>query len=378
MAAILTLLLLVILPLSGLSAQTLTVKSRGTGQPLPYSTVSCRGLNFSAVADSRGRVDITKLSEADSISISHVGHQSVVRSFWELRDRNFVVYLEEVPVSGEELVVSATRWEQSSRNVPVSMSVLHAETIELHNPQTAADLIGLSDQVLIQKSQYGGGSPMIRGFAANRVLIAVDGVRMNTAIYRSGNLHNVISADPMTTEAAEIVHGPASSVYGSDALGGVMNFRTKIPRISPDGGIIVTGSSTLRVGSASSEQSGHFDLNIGSRKMASLTSVSYSHFDDLKMGRVGPDEYLRSEYQSTNEMRDTSVSNPNPRVQVESGFDQYHFAQKLIFDTSSNWRFKGALHYSPPPTSRAMTDSSSVVLIDFGMRNGTMVHRSGL
>jgi len=68
--------------------------------------------------------------------------------------------------------------------------------ILIQNPQTAADLIGISDEVFIQKSQLGGGSPMIRGFATNRVLIVVDGVRMNNAIYREGNIQNIISLDP--------------------------------------------------------------------------------------------------------------------------------------------------------------------------------------
>ncbi|PLX70529.1 MAG: TonB-dependent receptor, partial [Azoarcus sp.] len=73
-----------------------------------------------------------------------------------------------------------------------------------------ADLLGSSHEVFIQKSQLGGGSPIIRGFSANSVLIVVDGVRMNNAIYRSGNLQNVISIDPNTIEEAEVVFGPGS------------------------------------------------------------------------------------------------------------------------------------------------------------------------
>ena len=54
----------------------------------------------------------------------------------------------------------------------------------------------------------GGGSPMIRGFAANRVLIMVDGIRMNNAIYRSGNLQNVISVDAQSLQNTEVIFGP--------------------------------------------------------------------------------------------------------------------------------------------------------------------------
>ena len=67
---------------------------------------------------------------------------------------------------------------------------------------------------------------MIRGFATNRVFMVVDGVRMNNAIYRSGNIQNVISIDALSIETAEVVFGPGSLIYGSDAIGGVMDFHT--------------------------------------------------------------------------------------------------------------------------------------------------------
>ena len=73
---------------------------------------------------------------------------------------------------------------------------------------------------------------MIRGFSANRVLIVVDGVRMNNAIFRSGNLQNVISIDPNMIELTEVIMGPGSVIYGSDAIGGVMNFYTTTPKLS--------------------------------------------------------------------------------------------------------------------------------------------------
>ena len=80
----------------------------------------------------------------------------------------------------------------------------------LRNPQTTADLLGQIGSVFIQKSQMGGGSPMIRGFATNRVLMVADGVRMNNAIYRSGNNQNIISIDPFSLEDAEVIFGPGS------------------------------------------------------------------------------------------------------------------------------------------------------------------------
>ena len=132
----------------------------------------------------------------------------------------------------EGVVVSANKWEQKLNEVPNKIVKINKNDILRNNPQTSADLLGQSGNVFIQKSQLGGGSPMIRGFATNRVLLVADGVRMNNAIYRSGNLQNVISIDPLSTETAEVIFGPGTVIYGSDAIGGVMDFHTLQPRFS--------------------------------------------------------------------------------------------------------------------------------------------------
>ena len=126
----------------------------------------------------------------------------------------------------DEVVLSANKWEQRVSEVPNHILKISRSTILQNNPQTTADLLQQAGPVFVQKSQLGGGSPMIRGFATNRVLLVVDGVRMNNAIYRSGNLQNVISIDPLALENAEVILGPGSVIYGSDAIGGVMDFHT--------------------------------------------------------------------------------------------------------------------------------------------------------
>ena len=125
-----------------------------------------------------------------------------------------------------EVVVSVNKWEQKLNEVPNKITKVNKTEILRNNPQTAADLLNQTGTVFIQKSQLGGGSPMIRGFATNRILLVIDGVRMNNAIYRSGNLQNIISIDALGTQTAEVNIGPGSLIYGSDAIGGVMDFHT--------------------------------------------------------------------------------------------------------------------------------------------------------
>ena len=194
----------------------------------------------------------------------------------------------------DEIVVSASRWCQQSQAQPVKVTSLSFDEANTFNPQTAADVLGLTGEVFIQKSQYGGGSPMIRGFATNRLLYCIDGVRMNTAIFRSGNIQNVISLDPFAIADSEVLFGPGAVGYGSDAIGGAMVFTTLEPRLAVGKSPFVYGSATVRTATASNELTAHIHAGVGWKRWALLTSLSYSSYDDLLQGSHGPDDYLMS------------------------------------------------------------------------------------
>ncbi len=232
----------------------------------------------------------------------------------------------------ETVVVSFNQWEQKRNEVPNRIQKVDLRDIVLRNPQTAADLLGQSAGIFIQKSQQAGGSPMIRGFAANRVLIVADGVRMNNAIFRSGNLQNIISIDPQAVENAEVIMGPGTILYGSDAIGGVMDFHTITPRLSSNDTILIKGMALLRHATANREQTFHAHLNLGGRKWSWLGSFSHSDFDDLRMGSNGGQvSYLRPRYVTVINGFDSVVTNKDPRVQRFTGYRQVNILQKVRF-----------------------------------------------
>ncbi len=245
-----------------------------------------------------------------------------------------------------EVVVSVNRWEENLMEVPDRVAKIDADLIKFQNPQTAADLLGISNQVFVQKSQLGGGSPMIRGFSTNRVLLVVDGVRMNNAIFRSGNVQNVISLDANVIENAEVVFGPGSVIYGSDAIGGVMDFHTLSPRLSVSEKPRISANALLRTSSANKEKTGHVDFNIGFDRLAFLTSVTYSDYDDLKMGSHGPEEYTRPDFVVRENGVDVVKINANKNVQVSTGYNQLNMMQKIRFRPSAAWDINYGFHYS--------------------------------
>lgn len=187
---------------------------------------------------------------------------------------------------------------------------------------------------------------MLRGFATNRVLINVDGVRMNNAIYREGNIQNVISLDPNIIERTEVIFGPGATMYGSDALGGVMDFHTRRALFSTGDSLYLKAEGMARWSSAANEQTYHADINAGGRGIAFLSSVSWSDFGDLVMGSVSHPEYLRNEYQKRFGNRDSIVINDNPRRQVASGYRQLNTTNKFRFKAGRDFDIDLAHHYS--------------------------------
>jgi len=242
--------------------------------------------------------------------------------------------------------MSVSKWEQQKKDIPNKITSIDAREIAFINPQTSADLLQNSGKVFVQKSQLGGGSPMIRGFATNRLLLSVDGIRMNNAIFRGGNIQNIISIDPYSVKNTEVIFGPGSVIYGSDAIGGVMNFYTKEAEFSTTEDLLFSGNANYRFASANTENTFHFDFNIGKKKWAFLTSASYNSFGDLKMGSNGPDSYLRNNFVIRRNGLDELIPNENPEVQVSTGYNQINLLQKIAFKPNLNWNYDLGLHYS--------------------------------
>ena len=290
-----------------------------------------------------GKLSINGLNKNELIFITHVSYID----FSVLYDSNFKknILLSSDLKSLDEIVISASKFSQNLKEVSQRVIFISSEDIVLSNPQTSADLLSTSGNVYIQKSQLGGGSPMIRGFSTNRLTLSVDGVRLNNAIFRGGNIQNVISIDPFNIQNTEIVLGSSSVIYGSDAIGGAMNFQTKSPILSDSDSMYFKSNLISRSSSANKEKTGHLDFNIGMKNFASLTSFSISDFDDLKMGSNGPSDYLRPEYVDQVNGEDVIISNSDPRIQKQTGYSQFNFMQKFLLKTE-NIEYDLGVHYS--------------------------------
>ncbi|RMF30043.1 MAG: TonB-dependent receptor, partial [Bacteroidetes bacterium] len=235
--------------------------------------------------------------------------------------------------------------------VPYRLETIRAEELALTNPQTSADALAAHGGVFVQKSQMGGGSPIIRGFEANRILLVLDGVRLNNAIYREGHLQNAITVDAGMLQQAEVLFGPGSLMYGSDALGGVVHFRSKDPKLhyGPDNPQPEINFYT-RFASANREKSFHTDINLPGRRWAALSSITLTDYDDLRAGSRRPAPYpefgKRLFYADRLTDRDTVLPNPDPDRQVGTAYAQLDLMQKLRFQPNESLYFIANLQYS--------------------------------
>lgn len=315
-------------------------------KPIPDVAVYNESGTLFIYTNRAGEADISAFVKENKICFYHFTYEKNCLSYDDIKRNAFKLKLAKKIFALEEFVISANRWEQNKNEVPNKITTVIKPVVDLQNPQTAADLIGISDEVFVQKSQLGGGSPMIRGFSTNRILIVVDGVRMNNAIYREGNIQNIISLDPSTIESTEIIFGPGAVVYGSDAIGGVMDFHSKKALLSTGDKTYLKAEAFTRFSSADKEKTFHFDINAGSKKIAFLTSITRSDFNNLKMGSNKNPEYLRPEYVTRVNNKDSIIVNPDPQIQVSSAYSQLNTMNKLRFKISENIDLILANHYS--------------------------------
>lgn len=310
-------------------SQNLFVYDQQTGDPVPDVFIYNDQKKNTTLTNQLGIADLQGFTEKDFLNFQHPSYNELRIDLLTLAALKYRIGITRKMVNLTEVVVSASKWEANISEVPNHIEVMRGKDIIFDNPPTTADMLSSGGMVYVQKSQLGGGSPMLRGFAANSILFLVDGVRMNNAIYRSGNLQNVLQADVNSIERTEVIFGPGTNIYGSDALGGVIDVHLLTPKLGMDEKWDVSGHAFARVATAAFEKTLHADLNLGNNRWAMLASITYTDFDDLKMGTMHNEYATRPEYVDRINGMDSIVPNDNKNLQRFSGYSQLSFITKI-------------------------------------------------
>jgi len=177
-------------------AQKVKILDKETGKVVRNVTIYNDDKTVSLTSNKKGFVDVSSIKENEIIIFSHISYAIFRIKKRLLKRRKFTIYLTKQSEELDEIVISSFKKAEKSKRIAEQIAVLSKKDIQKVSPQTSADLLATIPGIKVQKSQFGGGSPVIRGMESNRVLLVVDGVRMNNAIYRKGHLQNSITLSP--------------------------------------------------------------------------------------------------------------------------------------------------------------------------------------
>ena len=341
----------IIFLISGLMlAQKVKVLDQQTGKIIKNTSIFNDKETINITTNSKGFADISDFKNNEIIVFSHLSYALLRVKKSVLKSNNYIIYLTKESEQLDEIVISLFKKEEKTGRIAEQIAVLNAKDIQKVSAQTSADLLATIPGIKVQKSQFGGGSPVIRGMESNRVLLVVDGVRMNNAIYRKGHLQSSITVTPNMLDKTEVVFGPSSVVYGSDALGGVIHYYTKTPKLSQENE--VESQLFSRFSTINQEVTTNVSAEVRRKNWASLTSISYSDFGDLKAGTNrshGFKDWGKVFFFSENingNYSETPTKNSNSNIQRNTGYKQTDVLQKFFVPLSKNTDLKVNLQYS--------------------------------
>jgi hemoglobin/transferrin/lactoferrin receptor protein len=333
-----------------IQSQTLRLLNAETGAPIENMVIVTPDHRLRTLSNHRGEASVEKFAPDDTLVFQHVSYISRQFRKDSLEAVSYTVFFETASRALDELIISVSRNPEQIRDVPGMVDRLPGTLIEQSQVTNSSDLLSLSGNILVQKSQGGGGSPILRGFEANRVLLLVDGVRMNNAIYRSGHLQNSLTLDAGFLDRVELLYGPASVMYGSDALGGVIHYITREPAFRLENEKPFNLRAGITWASANQGITSHLDFSLAGKKLASATSITGSDFGDLAAGRkrsAWMGDYGKTLfYVDQVQGQDSAFTNPNPHVQKGSGYRQYDLVQKLKMKVGRQSELLMNLQYS--------------------------------
>ncbi len=307
-----------------------------TKEPITNVSIQLKPGNYFDITDSEGHFILENIPEAEyQILFDHIAYNPFnLKNIYIQKNQITVldtIQLKSKIISTDEFIITADRIEKDPFETPNAVNVISKGKIIDRASKTSAEALREENGIFVQKTNHGGGSAIIRGLSSNQILILVDGIRLNNSLYRLGNHQYLTMVDNNRIQKIEIVRGPTSVLYGSDAMGGIINLRTKVPEFNATG--FSSDISLLsRYASADNEKTISAHSEFSTNKLALTGGFSYKDYDDLRRGR-------NSDYKRIEKSTDGIIQSPN-------GFSAYDFDVKLIYKLSDKSDLVAAYQFS--------------------------------
>jgi hemoglobin/transferrin/lactoferrin receptor protein len=209
----------------------------------------------------------------------------------------------------EAIIVTATRLPIRAFDVPAMAYALSVADVQrLFQSRTLPEALGEVPGVLVQKTANGQGSPFIRGFTGFRNVLLIDGIRLNNSVFRDGPNQYWNTVDTYSISRIEVLKGPASVLYGSDAIGGAVNVLSGIPGTTKPG---LSPRVAYRYSDAESSNTFRGDLTYVNPQLRATAGYTYRDYGDVEAGG-------------------------NTGVQEKTGYDEQAANARVEYDLTAN------------------------------------------
>ncbi len=189
----------------------------------------------------------------------------------------------------EEIQVTAMRRPLAQKDVSAALTLISVE--DIRGAKIITDALAAQPGVFLQQTTPGQGAAIVRGLKGSEVLHLVDGMRLNNAIFRNAPTQYLALVAPGTVDRIEVVRGAPASLYGSDAVGGVVQVLSRIPSFDEPG---TRGDAYLAYDTADLGKIIRGSFDVGNERLAGLISGEYLQTGNRRIGggeRVAPTGY---------------------------------------------------------------------------------------
>lgn len=279
-------------------------------------------------SDVNGFADLNVFEKDDEILIQHVSYIPIKELKSKIKDTVFLVQ--------NKYVLNTINFEEVKTTIITGLNPLSAikrKEIERLKNRSMGELLKQSIGIHVQESQSGGGSPNFRGMEANRLLVILDGIALNNAIYRSGHVQSSNIINSFFVDKINVVTGPSSVVYGDGAMGGALKINTLNKSSFGD----VSNIIEQKLETSSSSSSVKYISKLNSGKLNYINAMSVEKHGNMKMGKQryhGYDEWGNEDI----------ITNGNE--QLETSYEKYDVLQKTNFNYSKNLKIGLNSQYS--------------------------------
>ena len=347
------------------------VADRETRSPLSGAHINLPDHQIVVLSDSLGNFKFSvPISETINLVVTHVGYGQQIFRHPYGQDLNLNLSQASTELN-HTIQVTASRRQQTTITETRSLTLLNEKEIFSTAGRTTPELLMNTAGIWLQKTNHGGGSPIIRGLTGNQIVLINDGIRMNNAIYRYGPNQYLSTIDPMTLHSIEVVRGTSSLLYGSDAIGGVVQMFHQTPEFrSSTKPFQFSGNISSRFLSSRMQQGGSIQLKGEGQHFAFTSNFSLNEFGDLVAGkgiglqspsgyhqlsgniktafRITPRDILHVSHQNLSQSKVPRFDQVNL-----GGFSRYEFNPQNQSISFLRWRHLGKNRWSEKITTTA-------------------------